>query len=80
MPSIKKPSLVPDWRECYRWFCMHAMLLSIALQGAWLELPDSMKADVPGWLVHAVTIAVLVLGMVGRVVDQVKPTPPEPPQ
>lgn len=78
MAKVKQPSLVPDWRDCWRWFCMHAMFLAIALQGAWLELPDEMRAGLPPWLVHAVTIAILVLGMVGRVMAQEQSSaPPE---
>jgi hypothetical protein len=82
MAIVKKPSLVPDWRDCWRWFCMHAMFIAIALQGAWLELPDDMRAGLPDWFVHAVTVAILLLGMIGRVIEQARAraAPPEPPQ
>jgi hypothetical protein len=46
------------------------MALATALQGGWLALPEDMKARVPADWVDALTIAVLVLGVIGRIVDQ----------
>ena len=62
--------LTDDWRDCWRWFSMHAMAMALALQVAWFELPDGMREALPAWVAHAVTIALLVLGMVGRLMRQ----------
>lgn len=49
---------------------MHAMAAAIALQGAWTAIPDDLKMHVPGAMVNGVTIALLVLGIIGRLRDQ----------
>lgn len=67
------PRLVDDWRDCWRWFSTHALAAAIALQAAWMELPASWTAQAPDWVVHGLTIAVLVLGFVGRLVAQDRP-------
>ena len=62
--------LVPDWRRAWRWFSMQAMAVSAALQAAWLGLPPDLKSRLPVEWLPALAIAVLVLGAVGRVIDQ----------
>lgn len=67
--------LIDNWRECYRWASMRAMTAAGAVQATWLALPDDLRATVPHNLVTGITIALLVLGLVGRLVDQTKPAP-----
>jgi hypothetical protein len=62
--------LVTDARNGWRWFSVQAMTVALALQGAWMALPEDMKATVPDTLVSWVTMALLVLGALGRFVDQ----------
>jgi len=62
--------LISDWRQAWRWFSMQSMALAAAIQAVWLQLPPDMKSSIdPAW-VSAATVAVLVLGGIGRVVDQ----------
>jgi hypothetical protein len=65
-----KLNLVPDWRESYRWFSMHAMGWSLGLIGSWAALPPDLKALVPEWLLLLFVAVLLFLGMVGRVIEQ----------
>ncbi len=62
--------LVEDWKRAWRWFSVQAMAAALALQGAWTALPDDMKAHVPGWVVTALSLALLLLGLFGRLVKQ----------
>ncbi len=80
MAIVKKPSLVPDWRDCWRWFSMQAGALSTAILGAWLAVPDDMRAQVPTPYIVALVFVLVILGMFGRLIDQPKASPPEPPQ
>jgi hypothetical protein len=51
-------------------FSVQAMILAGAVQGAWASLPDEMKATVSDdWLRYG-TIALMVLGVIGRLVAQ----------
>lgn len=72
--------LIPEARHCWRMFSMQAMSGATALLGAWGALPDALQARLPGRLVVGVAVALLVLGMVGRLVqqDSVRPPPEDP--
>jgi hypothetical protein len=62
--------LVDDAGKAWKWFSMHAMVAGTALQGAWLALPDDMKASIPPQYVTWATFALFVLGIAGRLVKQ----------
>lgn len=62
--------LVPEWKRCLRMFSVQAMILAGAVQGAWASLPDEMKATVSDDWLHYGTIALMVLGVIGRLVAQ----------
>lgn len=65
--------LVDDWKQAWKWISMNCMMIATVLQGAWMGIPDDMKTSVPEWLVHAMTIIILVLGIAGRLVKQDAP-------
>ena len=62
--------LVPNARKAWRWISMQAMGAAVALQGAWVFIPDDLKARAGDDLANWVTGALLVLGMIGRMVKQ----------
>ena len=62
--------LVPNARKAWRWISMQAMGAAVALQGAWVFIPDDLKARAGDDLANWVTGALLVLGMIGRLVKQ----------
>jgi hypothetical protein len=76
MPKIRKPKLVPDWRRSWRWISMQMMTAAVAVQGSWLAVPDDLKSTVPHGLVQWVTLALLLLGVGGRLVTQSPPAAP----
>lgn len=67
-----KFELVEDWRKAWRWFSVNAMIVAAAIQGALLQIPDDMKTHIPEALVSGSTIALLILGVVGRLIKQDK--------
>jgi hypothetical protein len=62
--------LVSDWRECWRWTSVHAMVAAAAVQGAWMGVGADLQQYVPQNVVHGLTITLLALGFVGRLRDQ----------
>lgn len=62
--------LVKNARNAWRWFSVQAMTCALAIQGAWAMLPADLAARAPDWASNAVTSAILVLGIVGRLIDQ----------
>ena len=62
--------LVPDARRAWRWFSVQALALQGAAAAAWLAVPDDLRAAVPSeWLAGA-ALALTVLGIAGRLIDQ----------
>jgi hypothetical protein len=65
--------LIDEWKTAYRMFSVQAMAIAGAIQGVWVTLPDDMKAALPATAVHYLTMALLVFGVIGRLVSQSKP-------
>ena len=62
--------LVEDWRKAWKWFSVNAMVAAAAIQGAWLQIPEDMKAHIPEYLVSGATIALIALCVLGRLIKQ----------
>lgn len=62
--------LVPNARRAWRWFSMQAMGVSAAGLAAWAAMPSDLRAVVPDNVVAIGAVALLALGMIGRLVDQ----------
>lgn len=57
-------------RMAWRWWSVQAMALAVAIQAGWQAMPPDMAARIPEGVVTGVSIAVLVLGIAGRLVRQ----------
>lgn len=66
-------TFVDNVGQCWKWFSVQAMTVAVAIQGTWPVIPDDMKATIPANAVHAITIVLLVAGLIGRTVQQSKP-------
>lgn len=67
---MTKLALVEDWKQCWKWFSTQAMAIAVAIQGTWMFIPEEMKSSLPKDVISYVTMALLVLGVLGRVVKQ----------
>jgi len=65
-----KLKLVEDWRRGWRWISVNCIAVVVAVQGAWMAMPDDLKAGIPSAWVSGVSVAMLVLGAVGRFIKQ----------
>ena len=70
--------LIAEWQRAYRMFSVQAMVVAGALLATWTALPEDLKATFPGWVDNAAAIAILAMGVIGRLVDQSKPPEPDP--
>ena len=61
---------VDDVGRCWRWFSVQAMAAATAIQATWVLMPESMHESLPKNWVQAVTAALMVLGIWGRLVPQ----------
>ena len=62
--------LVPDWKQGWRWFSVHAHLAQLAVIATWGEVPADARSSVPANIVVGVVALIGVLGLLGRFVDQ----------
>jgi hypothetical protein len=62
--------LVPNARRAWRWFSVQVMALQGAAAAAWLSVPDDLRAAVPSEWLAAGALALTVLGIAGRLIDQ----------
>jgi len=62
--------LAKNWRKLWRAFSVQSMVAAASIQGAWSQLPHDLKSSIPESAVQWVTVAILVLGVMGRFVDQ----------
>lgn len=70
MKRIKKPTLVSDWRKAWKWLSVQANILNASFLATWAMLPEKFQNALPISTVIGIAVALLVLGTVGRVIDQ----------
>lgn len=63
-------TLVDNAKQAWRWLSVQAMIVAAAIQASWLFIPEDMKASIPPNVVQGVTLALLALGVAGRLVKQ----------
>lgn len=66
--------LIDNWKDAKCWFSVHAMLWSSVIQIVWSQVPEDMKTSLPSKYVSYITSAMLILGILGRVINQEKTT------
>jgi hypothetical protein len=62
--------IVPNWKNAWRWISVHAMAYAAAVQVTWASLDEDMRDKLPDDLVLYLTLALLLLGLIGRVIKQ----------
>lgn len=65
-----RPKLIEDWHKAWKWLSVQAMLANAAFLATWPTIPADVKTALPQWFMTAVSIGLLLLGIVGRVVQQ----------
>lgn len=68
-----KLEIIPEWRHAWKWLSVNCMAFSLAIQGAWLGIPQDMRDHLPNHIASIATAALLVLGIAGRFVKQTPP-------
>lgn len=75
MKWLKRWQPVDDWREAATWLSMQAMAVNTAFLSVWALVPQKFQDALGEKWVFGIAIALLVLGMFGRLTAQQKPTP-----
>lgn len=61
---------VENAKQAWKWVSMQMMVLALALQTVWEMAPADLKSSLSPTQVYYVTIALLVIGVLGRLVKQ----------
>ena len=61
---------VPDWRQAWRWLSIQFPVINTAFLATWALLPAKFQDSLPLPWVLGIAIALLVLGVAGRLIDQ----------
>lgn len=59
-------TLVPEWRQWWKWTSVHALAIAGVLPGVWCSLPGAWQAVVPISYIAIATAITSVLGIRGR--------------
>jgi hypothetical protein len=64
--------IVKNWRKGWRMFSVQAQAAVLTGVGAWQIIPDDLRAVVPQSVAVGMAMTLLVLGILGRFIDQPK--------
>lgn len=67
---LKKPTLVDDAKQCWRWLSVQLPALNLAFLGTWSVLPQKFQDALPLPWVVGIAAVLIVLGVAGRLIDQ----------
>lgn len=70
-----KLTIIPDWRDAWKWFSVHALVILAALPLVWAGLPSDLKSHLPPSLEVWALCLVALGGLAGRFIDQPKAVP-----
>lgn len=63
-------SLIPNWKRAHRMISVQLTTLNAGIVGGWQVLPPDWKAVIPQHLMVKAAIALFVLTIVSRLIDQ----------
>jgi hypothetical protein len=66
-------NVIDNWRQAPRMYVVQVLATIAIVQGVWAELPPELIAQLPPNLVHWVTVALSLAGIVVRVIKQFHP-------
>ena len=62
--------LIPNIKQAWKMFSIQAQAINAALLVSWQSLPASFQTVIPVQYLLIIAVILLVLGMVGRVIQQ----------
>lgn len=65
--------LVDNWKDAWKWFSMHALVLAGTIPAVWAEFPDDLKTHIPAGWMGVITAIIAGCGVAGRLLNQSKP-------
>lgn len=63
-------TLIPNIKQAWKMFSIQAQAINAALLVSWQSLPTSFQTVLPVQYLLIIAVALLVLGVIGRVIQQ----------
>jgi hypothetical protein len=67
--------LTEDWKDAWKWFSVQLPVVNTAFLATWAVLPAKFQDILPIGVVIGIAVALLIAGVVGRVINQTKAAP-----
>jgi hypothetical protein len=64
--------LTEDWKDAWKWFSVQLPIVNTAFLTTWAALPAKFQDILPVGVVIGIAVALLIAGVVGRVINQTK--------
>jgi hypothetical protein len=64
--------LTEDWKDAWKWFSVQLPIVNTAFLATWAVLPAKFQDILPVGVVIGIAVALLIAGVVGRVINQTK--------
>ena len=65
-----KLTLVDNWKNIWKWYSTHAVVIYTALVSYYAQMPAVDKASLPLWVIYLIQAVIVVSFVVGRLIKQ----------
>ena len=65
-----KLTLIDNWKNIWKWYSTHAMVIYTTLVAYYVQLTPAQKAEYPDWVIYSVMVVMFISFIVGRIVKQ----------
>ena len=65
-----KLTLIDNWKNIWKWYSTHAVVIYTALVSYYAQMPAVDKASLPLWVIYLIQAVIVVSFVVGRLIKQ----------
>lgn len=62
--------LIDNWKNIWKWYSTHAVVIYTALVSYYAQMPAVDKASLPLWVIYLIQAVIVVSFVVGRLIKQ----------
>lgn len=64
--------LIDDWKQVWKWYSTHAMVIYMALVSYYVSLEPTVKEQIPNWMLYTGIVIAGVTFIIARITQQAK--------
>lgn len=65
--------LIDEWKSAWKWLSFNCMAAEAAATATWALLDNDLKQSLPHWMLTAITMSLMGLGIFGRITKKDAP-------